>query len=428
MEKDPERLDHALRQSARSVDKFWEYVKSDGACEEGPAYWGHAAGKLYDYLKIMSEASDGRFSFFDVKQIKDMGEYISRSYVKNRWVVNFADASAQLSFSPSVVYNYGKAVGSPEMMDFAVYNLGNTSKKLFNTPRPLLSNDVFRSLESLTCINDLETRVNELNARIEAGESFDTLMESLRKSVPYNVWYPETEFCYMRNDAGWFVAMKGGHNNESHNHNDIGTFTLYADGVPMFVDAGVGTYTKQTFSKDRYTIWSMRSEWHNLPVINGVYQHDGAEFRSSDVSVSFKKKSMRFSLDISGAYDEEADCNYWKRDYHLNGNVMTITDTYSLKERGAADVENFLVQGDVYLPGDTTPTGYLVKNGETVVINSGKQMLLTYPVAMKPSVTVKELSDPRLTNVWGGSLRRISYTTDDNAPLKGKYVFTIREL
>ena len=428
MEKDPERLDHALRQSARSVDKFWEYVKSDGACEEGPAYWGHAAGKLYDYLKIMSEASDGRFSFFDVKQIKDMGEYISRSYVKNRWVVNFADASAQLSFSPSVVYNYGKAVGSTEMMDFAVYNLGNTSKKLFNTPRPLLSNDVFRSLESLTCINDLETRVNELNARIEAGESFDTLMESLRKSVPYNVWYPETEFCYMRNDAGWFVAMKGGHNNESHNHNDIGTFTLYADGVPMFVDAGVGTYTKQTFSKDRYTIWSMRSEWHNLPVINGVYQHDGAEFRSSDVSVSFKPKSRRFSLDISGAYDEEADCKYWKRDYHLNGNAMTITDTYSLKERGAADVENFLVQGDVYLPGDTTPTGYLVKNGETVVINSGKQMLLTYPVAMKPSVTVKELSDPRLTNVWGGSLRRISYTTDDNAPLKGKYVFTIKEL
>jgi hypothetical protein len=428
MEKDPERLDHALRQSARSVDKFWEYVKSDGACEEGPAYWGHAAGKLYDYLKIMSEASDGRFSFFDVKQIKDMGEYISRSYVKNRWVVNFADASAQLSFSPSVVYNYGKAVGSPEMMDFAVYNLGNTSKKLFNTPRPLLSNDVFRSLESLTCINDLETRVNELNARIEAGESFDTLMESLRKSVPYNVWYPETEFCYMRNDDGWFVAMKGGHNNESHNHNDIGTFTLYADGVPMFVDAGVGTYTKQTFSKDRYTIWSMRSEWHNLPVINGVYQHDGAEFRSSDVSVSFKPKSRRFSLDISGAYDEEADCKYWKRDYQLNGNAMIITDTYSLKERGAADVENFLVQGDVYLPGDTTPTGYLVKNGETVVINSGKQMLLTYPVAMKPSVTVKELSDPRLTNVWGGSLRRISYTTDDNAPLKGKYVFTIKEL
>lgn len=428
MEKDPVRLERALRQSARSVDKFWEYIKSDGACEEGPAYWGHAAGKMYDYLKIMSEASGGRFSFFDHKQIKDMGEYISRSYVKNRWVVNFADASAQLSFAPSVIYNYGKAVGSSEMMDFAVYNLGNPEKQVFNTPRPVLSNDAFRSLESLSCMNELEARVAELNSRIGSGESYDDLMDSLRKDVPDNVWYPETEFCYMRNDSGWFVAMKGGHNNESHNHNDIGTFTLYADGVPMFVDAGVGTYTKKTFSKDRYTIWSMRSEWHNLPVINGIYQHDGAGFRSSDVAVSFKKNAMRFSLDIAGAYDEEAECNFWKRDYLMSGNILTITDTFSLKDREVADIENFLVQGNVYLPGETTPEGYLVKKGETVVENSGKRMMLSYPTDMEPSVTLMELNDPRLTNVWGDSLRRISYTSSDNAPLKGKYIFKIKEL
>ena len=104
----------------------------------------------------MSDASNGRFSFFDHKQVKDMGEYISRSYVKNRWVVNFADASAQLSYSPSVIYNYGKAVGSREMMDFAVYNLGNQSKERFNRPRPSVSNDAYRSLESIITINELD--------------------------------------------------------------------------------------------------------------------------------------------------------------------------------------------------------------------------------------------------------------------------------
>lgn len=428
MEKDPVRLGRALRQSARSVDKFIEYVKSDGACEEGPAYWGHAAGKLYDYLKIMSDASDGRFSFFDHKQVKDMGEYISRSYVKNRWVVNFADASAQLSYSPSVIYNYGKAVGSREMMDFAVYNLGNQSKERFNRPRPSVSNDAYRALESIITINELDERVSELNSRIDSGESFDSLMDSLRDAVPDNVWYPETEFCYMRNVSDWFVAMKGGHNNESHNHNDIGTFILYADGVPMFVDAGVGTYTKQTFSKDRYTIWSMRSEWHNLPVINGIYQHDGAAYKSADVSVSFNRKPMRFSLDIAGAYDDESECNYWKREYLLTDDQLTITDSYSLKNRAASDVENFLVQGDVYLPGQTTPAGYSVRKGETVVINEDKQMILSYPVELQPSVKVKELTDPRLTKVWGDSLRRISYTSSEEAPLKGKYIFKIKEL
>lgn len=357
-----------------------------------------------------------------------MGEYISRSYVKNRWVVNFADASAQLSYSPSVIYNYGKAVGSREMMDFAVYNLGNQSKERFNRPRPSVSNDAYRALESIITINELDERVSELNSRIDSGESFDSLMDSLRDAVPDNVWYPETEFCYMRNASDWFVAMKGGHNNESHNHNDIGTFILYADGIPMFVDAGVGTYTKQTFSKDRYTIWSMRSEWHNLPVINGIYQHDGAAFKSADVSVSFNRKPMRFSLDIAGAYDDESECNYWKREYLLTDDQLTITDSYSLKNRAASDVENFLVQGDVYLPGQTTPAGYCVRKGETVVINEDKQMIMSYPVELQPSVKVMELTDPRLTKVWGDSLRRISYTSSDDAPLKGKYIFKIKEI
>lgn len=427
MEKDSERLARALRQSTRSIDRFWEYIKSDGACEEGPAYWGHAAGKLYDYLKIMHDASNGRFSFFDVKQIRDMGEYISRSYVADGWVVNFADASARLYFSPSVIYNYGEAVGSEEMKDFAAYILGDKNKKCFNDPGVLFSSDVFRSLESLNCRASLEEKVSELNGRISSGESFGSVMESLRTSVPDQVWYPETEFCYLRNSSGWFVAMKGGHNNESHNHNDIGTFTLYDDGVPMFVDAGVGTYTKSTFNKDRYTIWSMRSEWHNLPVINGIFQHDGASFRSSDVSVSFKKNANRFSLNIAGAYDEEADCNFWKRDYLLKSDELIITDTYSLKSRAASDVENFLVQGSVYLPGETTPEGYHVRNGETVIINKGKRMLLVYPSGLTPSVKVMELTDPRLTNVWGDSLRRISYTSAEDAPLSGKYLFKIKE-
>ena len=66
VEKDQERLNRAIAQSVKSVDKFIAYVKKDGACEEGPAYWGHAAGKLYDYLQIMNDASFGRFSFFDL--------------------------------------------------------------------------------------------------------------------------------------------------------------------------------------------------------------------------------------------------------------------------------------------------------------------------------------------------------------------------
>lgn len=427
MEKDPERLELALKQSARSVDKFMAYIKTDGACEEGPAYWGHAAGKLYDYLQIMHDASGGRFSFFDTPMIRDMGEYISRSYVKDGWVVNFADATARLSFTPSLIYNYGNAVGSREMMDFAIYNLADKEKGAFRNPVPVIWNDAYRALESLRNIGQMTQQTEVLNARIASGETMESCMDSLRKNVPAFVWYPETEFCYMRH-GNWFFAAKGGHNNESHNHNDIGTFSLYVDGLPVFVDAGVGTYTKKTFSAERYTIWSMQSDWHNLPLINGSSQVFGREHRSSDVSVSSRRDGGKFSLDISGAYMSAADCRSWKRTFDIKGGKLTITDKYILNNRVMPDVENFLVHGKVFLPGASTDSGYLVKAGEVIVCDGGVTMRLAYPASMTPSVEVMNLDDKRLTDVWGDSLRRISFTSAADAPVKGSYVFTITQI
>lgn len=55
--------------------------------------------------------------------IRRMGEYISRSYVGNGWVVNFADASAKGGGDAPLIYRYGKAVGSEEMIHFAAYLL-----------------------------------------------------------------------------------------------------------------------------------------------------------------------------------------------------------------------------------------------------------------------------------------------------------------
>ena len=428
LEDDKDRLDRALRQSAKSVDKFLAYVKTDGACEEGPAYWGHAAGKLYDYLQIMNDASSGRFSLFTDSQIKDMGEYISRSFVKDGWVVNFADASAKLSFTPSLIYNYGKAVNSQEMQDFAIYNLADADKGRFNSPVPVIWNDVYRALESLKYIVEMTSKVDKLNAKIDAGTDFSSCRDELRTSVPDFTWYPETEFCYMKNASGWFVAAKGGHNNESHNHNDIGTFILYADGVPMFVDAGVGTYTKKTFSKDRYTIWSMCSDWHNLPIINEFTQKNGAEYRSSAVCAATSRAKKSFGLDLSGAYPDEAGCAGWIREYVLSDKTLTITDSYSLVSRTSADVENFMVQGQVLLPGQELADGRKVKDGEVVVINGKVVMKLAYPKSFIPSVKEITLDDPRFTGVWGESLRRISFTGQDTAPLKGKYVFRISEM
>lgn len=423
-EKNPAVLDRILRYSALSVDRYLNYIKDDGACEEGPAYWGHAAGKLYDYLKILSYATAGRTGMLlRHPLVRSMGEYISRSYIGNGRVVNFADAGAMMTPDNSLVYRFGQDCGSREMTDFALYLLYDGES--FCHPSVTLGNDIWRSLESVRCHGTLSEAADSLNVLCGlAGSSapeYDgsrpsgpQTLASLREDVPACTWYPETEFAYMRNGSGWFLAAKGGYNNESHNHNDIGTFILYINDDPVFVDAGVGTYTKMTFSHERYTIWSMQSSWHNLPEINGCAQIFGDEFRASGTICDIRRRM--FSTDISGAYSDASQCSSWVRSYRLGDGFLEISDKFSLDARVAADTVNFLVHGNVTIGENRREV--LVEAGEVIVS-------LHYPSSLKPSVAYRPTDDPRMTAVWGERLARISFVSTPDAPKDGKYVFRV---
>ena len=388
LEDDRDKLTDAVWRTMQSVDKFINFVKSDGACEEGTSYWGHAAGKMYDYLQILSDGTNGKVSLFNNPMIRRMGEYISRSYVGDGWVVNFADASAKGGGDAPLIYRYGRAVGSEEMMQFAAYLLKG------KRPTIPLGNDAFRTLQCVL-----------LNKELEQTEA--------AHKVPACTWYPETEFCYLTNNSGWCLATKGGFNNESHNHNDAGTFSLYINNTPVFIDAGVGTYTRQTFSSERYSIWTMQSNYHNLPMINGVPQRFGQEYKATNVVC--KEKQRYFSADISTAYPEEAAVNSWTRAYKLENKRLVITDKFSLKETKAANQVNFLVWGDIDIS----------KAGKVSITVGDEHATLEYPTNFKTTLETIELPDTRLSNVWGKQIYRIVLTDSQKKP-EGSYKFIIK--
>ena len=388
LEDDRNKLTDAVWRTMQSVDKFINFVKSDGACEEGTSYWGHAAGKMYDYLQILSDGTNGKVSLFNNPMIRRMGEYISRSYVGDGWVVNFADASAKGGGDAPLIYRYGRDVGSEEMMQFAAYLLKG------KRPTIPLGNDAFRTLQCVL-----------LNKELEQTEA--------AHKVPACTWYPETEFCYLTNNSGWFLATKGGFNNESHNHNDAGTFSLYINNTPILIDAGVGTYTRQTFSSERYSIWTMQSNYHNLPMINGVPQRFGQEYKATNVVC--KEKQRYFSADISTAYPEEAAVNSWTRAYKLENKRLVITDKFSLKETKAANQVNFLVWGDIDIS----------KAGKVSITVGDEHATLEYPTNFKATLETIELPDTRLSNVWGKQIYRI-VLTDSQKKLEGSYKFIIK--
>lgn len=387
LENDRDTLADAVYLSMESIDKYLGDVNSDGGCDEGPSYWSAAAGKLYDYLDMLNTITDGRINIFNNPMIKAMGEYIYRSYIGNGWVVNFADASAKGGGGSYLVYRYGKAVKSEGMKRYAAALRGD-----LNPPSP--ATDLYRVFKSLDIRDEI------LNEKPEIV------------TEPFT-WYPETQFCYLSDKEGLFLAAKGGHNGESHNHNDVGTFILYMNQTPIMIDAGVGTYTRQTFSSERYNIWTMQSNYHNLPVINGVGEKVGSEHKASDVVA---KKNF-FSVNITGAYPEEAKVEKWTRSYQLKGKELRVNDAFTLKETVAPNSVNFMTWGDVQQ----------VSDGKISISVNGVKVLLVYDAsAFDYSVETIPLDDAKLSNVWGNKVYRLSFTSK-KMTAKGNYSFVIKK-
>ena len=392
MEDDPARKAAGVFKTMQSTDQFINYVKEDGACEEGPSYWGHAAGKLYDYLELLSRATGQQVRLFDHPMIRNMGEYIVRSYVGKGWVVNFADASAKGGGDAGLIYRYGKAVNSTDMQSFAAYLVQDKKGNQEITT----NRDFFRTLENLSVVKEI----------LAAKPALPAVAQS---------WYPQTEFCYIKNNNGLFLATKGGFNNESHNHNDAGTFSLYANETPFFIDAGVGTYMRQTFGPERYTIWTMQSEYHNLPVINGKPQVFGAQYKASDTR--FNAEKNQFSTDIALAYPKEAGVRTWVRNYELNGNNLTIEDRFELTTTLVPNALHFLVWA----------APIVVNEGMIRLEKEGTRLNLSYDKNLFSTVVdTLPQTDKRLSNVWGEKIYRIRLTAK-KMQSKGLYRLYIRK-
>lgn len=390
LENDREKLAKAVYRSMVSVDKYINYTKSDGACEEGPSYWGHSAGKLFDYLHLIYNATNGKISLFSNPIIKNMGEYISRSYVGNGWVVNFADASAREQLDYHLIARYGDKVDSKELKEFSAY-----LKKQHYRP-VTIERDMLRTLESFRYDREIDS------------------YPPAHPHIPYT-YYPETQFCYLANKT-LFLAAKAGYNDESHNHNDVGTFNLYVNNQPVIVDIGVETYTGKTFSKDRYTIWTMQSDYHNLPQINGQQQEYGRAYKAGQVEANPDKKT--FLMDIAGAYPQKAGIEKWQRTYRLAANTLHIEDNFQLDNPSVPNRQHFIVWGDAKIiqPG-------------TIRINSNNEFVeLTYnPLQLNATIETLEVKDPRLTRVWGNELTRIILEASDTQA-QGIYKTTIKSI
>lgn len=290
-----------IEKSMQYLDNYLVQCSEDGACEEGPGYWNVSGGALFNAGLVLYDMTNGYINIFKDPYMRKAGEFAVRAVISENQVINFADASAGAMPQPIVVYQWGQLCGSPEMQSYGAWKLGG---KL--TESRLNDYLCYRSLRFLTQERIPSTKYVPVKYFI-----FEKLgIAGSRQFTDLN--------------KGLYLSLKGGSNAEGHNHNDVGSFIVFADGQPLFVDAGCGEYTKRTFSKERYTIWTMRSDYHNCATFNGVTQRDGLSYRARDYK--YDEKTGAFSFELTDAYPEEAGLKCYKRGAVINGSRIEISD------------------------------------------------------------------------------------------------------
>lgn len=291
-----------LKTAISTLDLYISSYPDDGGCDEGASYYHAAALALWGALHVISLATGNDLAdVFGNDKIKAMAEYVEKVHVADDIYLNFADCSQKAGRLGAREYLFAKAVGSDAMMHHAASDYAKYSWREEDN-----NYNLFYMYLALT--------------------NHDEIMDESKKEhiieKPSFTSFPGLGLGIYR-EKGITFAIKGGNNGESHNHNDVGSFILYKGSTPCLIDIGVETYTKTTFSKDRYTLLPMRSSYHNLVNFPPLEEHDGKEFCGKTLILDENKASF----DITAAFEKNRGLDKYIRTAFFDRKNMKIEIT-----------------------------------------------------------------------------------------------------
>ncbi|WP_199039200.1 heparinase II/III domain-containing protein [Glycomyces salinus] len=232
----------------RVIPALQSYVFSfgpDGGCVEGVDYWVYGFGYFTYFAEAWREAT---------------GEDL------------LAGTEAIASF-PAAVQLYTDSFASfGDARSDAVLPTGLLSRLAdrLGVRLPALEHE-------MTFADDYCARWAHLTRSLEWGREISGEIEPGRRLLPDVGWYVERRSIGRRM---WALAVKGGYNDEPHNHLDLGSFIIAVDGEQLLCDPGAGEYTAAYFADERYEQTHPSSAWHSVPTVEGTSQQVGEDSRA----------------------------------------------------------------------------------------------------------------------------------------------------
>ncbi len=235
-----ERKEKLLKKVDESLVHYLNSFGEDGACEEGIGYWVYGFG-YYTYYIAMRKELDTSFHIEEnvLVKLRKLAEFPSVVQMNESSFVPFSDVPEK-TLLPTGLLSYLQQEYEVEMpactqitsFDFDhCFRFAHISRDLWWT----------------------DSRIFHTELGKEA------------------VYLESRQWLLQRQD-GYFFAVKGGNNQEQHNHNDTGSFLFAIDGELLLADLGAGKYTADYFGEKRYEHVHTRSRYHNLPLLQGQEQ------------------------------------------------------------------------------------------------------------------------------------------------------------
>lgn len=251
----------------------------DGYCSEGLGYWNYGFGHYVLLTQTIREATVGKLDLLARPEAKMPAQFGLRIQIVGGVSPAFADCPINAKPSRSIMYYLNRRFG------FGLSDLDASD------PRGV-TGTLFDTLIYSRAKDELPAPTADVAAASAAS--------GLR------TWFENAGILIARPARGsscrMGVALKGGHNAEHHNHNDVGSYVVVLSERPVLLDPGAETYTARTFSARRYDSKLLNSFGHPVPVVAGQLQQPGAQARAKVLETTFTDATETLRMDIASAY------------------------------------------------------------------------------------------------------------------------------
>ncbi|MEG1924829.1 MAG: heparinase II/III family protein [Ruthenibacterium sp.] len=388
------------RAVVRAMDELDYYLKGiaqDGGCDEGATYWGRSCGMLLEGFDLLSQAAPHMEAVYQEEKLVNFANYIRKLYVGGDYVVNFADGAARCNPAAELLYTAGVRMHDCTLKDFGAYCFGRQlALGMFPT------SSLTRAMMSIK-------RSAKMLERCAGKLHFDKscFMESLGVMVARETENP---------DCGLFVCAKAGCNGDSHNHNDVGNAVVFYNAQPVLVDIGVEVYRREFFGTHRYEIWTMQSQYHNLPTVNGVMQEAGAAYAATAVQYAASESVDTLQMNIATAYPTQSGLRSYVRTVIMDRDAKSVTLHDAWEMEHAESMEMHFITP--ILPKEC-------EQGLCFATAKGNVLLTYEKDGWELCVESYPLTDTKLKSSWGEMLYRLVLTKKQVLP-KGEAAFCLR--